>query len=116
MNDVNILVFDINKNENDDEQVVKLNDLLKLFGGKAEITASSDRSRLIISYDEENLHKWTTRNAGRVEKYYNNISVNDVRTMIDTIGADKAAAKLGITKQGMYKRLKRCKENNSDMF
>ena len=105
MKDFNILVFDINHTENDDEQVEKLNSLLNLFGGKAEIRQSSDRTRLVLSYDEEKLQKWTTRNAGRVGKYYN-ISVEEVRKMIASLGAEQAAAKLGMTKQGMYKRLK----------
>ena len=115
MKDFNILVFDINQTENDYEQVDKLNNLLKLFGGKAEIKQSSDRSRLILSYDEEKLLRWTTRNAGRVGKYYN-ISVEEVRKMISSLGAKEAAAKLGMTKQGMYKRLKRCNENGTEMF
>ena len=115
MKDFNILVFDINHTENDDEQVEKLNSLLKLFGGKAEIRQSSDRTRLVLSYDEEKLQKWTTRNAGRVGKYYN-ISVEEVRKMIASLGAEQAAAKLGMTKQGMYKRLKRCGENGTEMF
>ena len=103
MKDFNILVFDINHTENDDEQVEKLNSLLNLFGG------------LVLSYDEEKLQKWTTRNAGRVGKYYN-ISVEEVRKMIASLGAEQAAAKLGMTKQGMYKRLKRCGENGTEMF
>ncbi len=115
MKDFNILVFDINHTENDDEQVEKLNSLLNLFGGKAEIRQSSDRTRLVLSYDEEKLQKWTTRNAGRVGKYYN-ISVEEVRGMIASLGAEQAAAKLGMTKQGMYKRLKRCGENGTEMF
>lgn len=115
MKDFNILVFDINHTENDDEQVEKLNSLLNLFGGKAEIRQSLDRTRLVLSYDEEKLQKWTTRNAGRVGKYYN-ISVEEVRKMIASLGAEQAAAKLGMTKQGMYKRLKRCGENGTEMF
>ena len=45
-----------------------------------------------------------------------NISVEEVRKMIASLGAEQAAAKLGMTKQGMYKRLKRCGENGTEMF
>lgn len=115
MKDFNILVFDINQTDDDNNQVEKLNNLFSLFGGSAEIKKSSDRTRLVISYDEEKLQKWTTRNAGRAGNYYN-ISVKEVRDMISLLGAENAAARLGMTKQGMYKRLKRCNENGSEMF
>ena len=49
MYDLNVLVFDINKSRGDDAQVEKLNNLLSLFGGKAEIKDSYDRERLVIS-------------------------------------------------------------------
>lgn len=115
MKDFNILVFDINKTDADNEQVDKLNELLKLFNGKAELKNVSDRTRLVISYDDEKLQKWKTRNAGRICNYYD-LSVDEVRAMIDSLGANGAALKLGMTKQGMYKRLKKCKENGSDRF
>ena len=37
MYDLNVLIFDINKTAEDEEQVKTLNNLLSLFGGKAEI-------------------------------------------------------------------------------
>jgi hypothetical protein len=109
MYDLNVLIFDINKTAEDEEQVKTLNNLLSLFGGKAEIKNTFDRNQLVLSYDEEKLKKWKTRNAGRTSNYYN-LSVKEVREMINTLGAEQAAAKLGMTKQGMYKRLKRCLE------
>ena len=74
-----------------------------------------DRNQLVLSYDEEKLKKWKTRNAGRTSNYYN-LSVKEVREMINTLGAEQAAAKLGMTKQGMYKRLKRCLEIDTERF
>ena len=100
MYDLNVLIFDINKTAEDEEQVKTLNNLLSLFGGKAEIKNKFDRNQLVLSYDEEKLKKWKTRNAGRTSNYYN-LSVK---------------AKLGMTKQGMYKRLKRCLEIDTERF
>ena len=109
MYDLNVLIFDINKTAEDEEQVKTLNNLLSLFGGKAEIKNTFDRNQLVLSYDEEKL------NAGRTSNYYN-LSVKEVREMINTLGAEQAATKLGMTKQGMYKRLKRCLEINTERF
>ena len=47
---------------------------------------------------------------------YYNLSVKEVREMINTLGAEQAAAKLGMTKQGMYKWLKRCLEIDTERF
>lgn len=115
MYDLNVLVFDIKKSQGDDAQVEKLNNLLALFGGKAEIKDSYDRERLVISYDDEKLEKWKTRNAGRTANYYN-LSIDDVKEMISKLGAEGAAASLGITKQAMYKRIRKSKESGSDRF
>lgn len=115
MYDLNVFIFDINKTAEDEEQVKTLNNLLSLFGGKAEIKNKFDRNQLVLSYDEEKLKKWKTRNAGRTSNYYN-LSVKEVREMINTLGAEQAAAKLGMTKQGMYKRLKRCLEIDTERF
>lgn len=115
MYDLNVLIFDINKTAEDEEQVKTLNNLLSLFGGKAEIKNTFDRNQLVLSYDEEKLKKWKTRNAGRTSNYYN-LSVKEVREMINTLGAEQAATKLEMTKQGMYKRLKRCLEINTERF
>lgn len=115
MLDLNVLVFDINRSDEDDKQVEKLNSLLGLFGGKAEINKSFDRDRLILSYDEEKLEKWKTRNAGRVSNYYN-LSVADVRAKIKLIGSEAAAKELGMTRQGMYKRLRKADQEGSDRF
>ena len=59
MYDLNVLIFDINKTAEDEEQVKTLNNLLSLFGGKAEIKNTFDRNQLVLSYDEEKLKKWT---------------------------------------------------------
>ena len=115
MYDLNVLIFDINKTAEDEEQVKTLNNLLSLFGGKAEIKNTFDRNQLVLSYDEEKLKKWKTRNAGRTSNYYN-LSVKEVSERINTLGAEQAATKLGMTKQGMYKRLKRCLEINTERF
>ena len=53
MYDLNVLIFDINKTAEDEEQVKTLNNLLSLFGGKAEIKNKFDRNQLVLSYDEE---------------------------------------------------------------
>lgn len=55
MYDLNVLIFDINKTAEDEEQVKTLNNLLSLFGGKAEIKNKFDRNQLVLSYDEEKL-------------------------------------------------------------
>ena len=55
MYDLNVLIFDINKTAEDEEQVKTLNNLLSLFGGKAEIKNTFDRNQLVLSYDEEKL-------------------------------------------------------------
>lgn len=57
MYDLNVLIFDINKTAEDEEQVKTLNNLLSLFGGKAEIKNKFDRNQLVLSYDEEKLKK-----------------------------------------------------------
>ena len=49
------MIFDINKTAEDEEQVKTLNNLLSLFGGKAEIKNTFDRNQLVLSYDEEKL-------------------------------------------------------------
>ena len=115
MYDLNLLVFDINPTMEDDSQVEKLNNLMTIFGGKAEIKRSEFLSHLIVSYDEEKLKKWKSRNAGRIANFYD-LSVSEVRDMIKQLGAEPAAKKLGMTKQGMYKRLKRCDESGSKRF
>lgn len=61
MYDLNVLIFDINKTAEDEEQVKTLNNMLSLFGGKAEIKNTFDRNQLVLSYDEEKLKKWKTR-------------------------------------------------------
>lgn len=48
MYDLNLLVFDINPTMEDDSQVEKLNNLMTIFGGKAEIKRSEFSSHLII--------------------------------------------------------------------
>ena len=45
MYDLNVLIFDINKTAEDEEQVKTLNNLLSLFGGKAEIKNKFDRNQ-----------------------------------------------------------------------
>ena len=49
MYDLNVLIFDINKTAEDEEQVKTLNNLLSLFGGKAEIKNKFDRNQLVLS-------------------------------------------------------------------
>lgn len=115
MYDLNVLIFDINKTAEDEEQVKTLNNLLSLFGGKAEIKNTFDRNQLVLSYDEEKLKKWKTRNAGRTSNYYN-LSVKEVREMINTLGAEQAATKLGMTKQGMYTVLKLIQNDSSHIL
>lgn len=114
MDNFNILVFDVNSTTDDDSQVNKLNELLKLFDGKAELRHERERTHLVISYDDEKVKKWTSRNAGRKENYYG-LKVEEIRKMIDSIGSVAAAEKLGMTKSGMYKRLNKCK-NNGDIY
>lgn len=46
MYDLNVLIFDINKTAEDEEQVKTLNNLLSLFGGKAEIKIHSIETSL----------------------------------------------------------------------
>ena len=89
MYDLNLLVFDINPTMEDDSQVEKLNNLMTIFGGKAEIKRSEFSSHLIISYDEEKLKKWKSRNAGRIANFYD-LSVSEVRDMIKQLGAEPA--------------------------
>ena len=50
MYDLNVLIFDINKTAEDEEQVKTLNNLLSLFGGKAEIKNTFDRNQLVLSW------------------------------------------------------------------
>ena len=54
MYDLNLLVFDINPTMEDDSQVEKLNNLMTIFGGKAEIKRSEFSSHLVMKKSLKN--------------------------------------------------------------
>lgn len=107
--------FSLEKSKNmgvsDKEQAQKLKQLLRPFGINVSYYDCSDkRAVLEFSYQEYRVEIKGTRRAGRKKTYIKgNITVAEVENIIKNMGAVKAAASLGMSKSGMYARLKRAR-------
>lgn len=84
------------------EQVAELNEILKKIGSDAKIEKLAYGTVLIISKPLKN-----PKNAGRKEADSAVMKISMVRELIKELGAEGAAKELGMTKQSMYRRIKR---------
>lgn len=105
-----LIDFYINDDENLEEKVNELNRILKKAGATAWINKSVLDTRIVIAETNKNV-----RNAGKKEIDVF-MTVEQVLDMIKECGAEKTAECVGMTKQGMYKRLKKRKTEGRKWF
>lgn len=94
-----------------DAEVAKLNELLKKSGSSATIERYPYGTALCIKESLTN-----TRGAGRKEIKYSAIKISFLKERISEIGAENTAKELGMTKAGMYKRIRKRTAEGSEYF
>ena len=92
-------------------QLAELNEMLKKINSKAEIEKLTYGTALNITYSKTNI-----RNSGRKETNCGTIKLSVVRNMIQELGSENAARELGMTKQSMYRRIKKRENEGSKYF
>ena len=116
-----IIQFSINPSSKDEINVEKLKELLAQLHVKVKLNDShcngEDFRFLLFSYDADEVDKIKSRGAGRKYARCNmSLTLDDVENMIKELGAENAAHQLGMTKQGMYARIRRRKKQEVDFF
>ena len=101
----------INLGENNSEfEIEKLKRLLSKLGAEAEVS----EDRLMITYEEDEVSRVTTRNAGRkpvTSKTF--CTLGDIENMLKTMSGREVAKELGISKSLFYAKLKALREAGS---
>ena len=94
------------------EEIAKLNSILRKIGAEIVIIdGDSDLPLLSVICRTAVAEKALKRGAGRKRHYpTGDLLVKDVRRMVDEIGADETATKLGISRSTLFRRLKQDEE------
>ncbi|WP_343087816.1 helix-turn-helix domain-containing protein [Roseburia faecis] len=113
-----ILSFSLNAvpaPEQDAEKLEKLNSLLQNVGAKAYFKESEGVRLLMIEYDLYESNVKSTRRAGRKGQKYD-YTVKQVQQLIEEKGITAAAEFLGMSRQGLRKRLNKRIEEGKENF
>lgn len=113
-----ILSFSLNAvpaPEQDAEKLQKLNSLLQNVGAKAYFKESEGVRLLMIEYDLYESNVKSTRRAGRKGQKYD-YTVKQVQQLIEEKGITAAAEFLGMSRQGVRKRLNKRIEEGKENF
>ena len=107
----NVENIGINLGENNSEfEIEKLKRLLSKLNADVEIS----EDRLIISYEEDEVSRVTTRHAGRkpvTSKTF--CTLGDIENLLLTMSGREVAKELGISKSLFYAKLKTLREAGS---
>lgn len=103
--------------ENDNENLEKLNSLLGQFGFNCEFTQTdSEYNFLKINYDTENIKKIRSRGAGRPQKVIESVLISDIKERMKLETAEEIASSLGLSRSTFFRKLKWAEEHDSDYF
>ena len=94
------------------EEVAKLNSILSKIGAEIKIVdGETDFPVLLVNCFADVADRALKRGAGRKRSYpAGDLLVKDVRHMVDEMGADETAVKLGISRSTLFRRLKQDEE------
>lgn len=101
--------------DQDTENLEKLNSLLQTVGAKAYIRESEGIRLLMIDYDLYESNVKSTRRAGRKGQKFD-YTVKQIQQLIEEKGITAAAEFLGMSRQGLRKRLNKRIEEGEENF
>lgn len=106
------------REEMPEEEVAELNTILNKVGARMSTYYENDNYFLYIFCSADEMHKTIGRNAGAKRKYLkNDVKVSEIRdrmAMGETV--EQIAKSLGISRATLFRRLKECDQEHSDVI